>query len=135
MHLAAISPELAITGTPCPVWSRQETIWQPLFDSAINWPLALHDGSTVNPPDLLAIDQIRRHWRGEAFCPLYKPHYRWYYLQNQRVDEALFLKNFDSRDVPAKFAPYSSLQSADIPKDASKRSSIEVRAMAFTFPN
>ncbi len=107
--------------------------------------------SAVNPSDLLAINQIRRHWRGEAFCPLYKPHYKWYYLRNQRVDEVIFLKDFDSQDVPAKcelhpyrivqylivltVAPHSSFRPADIPQDAPKWSSIVVRAMVSTFSN
>lgn len=73
-----------------------DSVWTPLFYPAEDWPLALCDGSTVTNEDFITIRKIRHDSEGDGFCPLYRRHYKWYYLEAQSPDEALLLKNYDS---------------------------------------
>ncbi|KAF2809389.1 uncharacterized protein BDZ99DRAFT_509002 [Mytilinidion resinicola] len=109
-------------------------VWRPLYDVIQNWPLAVCDGSTVASSELVAVDQVRRHSRGDGLVLRYKPGYKWYYLSRMRLDEALLLKNFDSKPAgKAKFAPHTSFRPSNVPRNAPKRTSIEVRALVFSF--
>jgi hypothetical protein len=67
-------------------------------------PLAVCDGSSVNmDEDLLTSDMVRVTFVGENWFPLYRDHYRWHYLNQQKPDEALLLKQYDSDpDAPAR---------------------------------
>ncbi|KAH8745973.1 hypothetical protein BGZ57DRAFT_936062 [Hyaloscypha finlandica] len=114
---------------------RVINVWRPLFHPADDWPLALCDGSTVKEEDILAVQKIRTNRKGEGLCPLYRSHYKWYFLEGQGVDEVLFLKNFDSLgSVEAKFAPHAAFRPQNLRPNAPPRSSIEVRALVFSNP-
>lgn len=79
--------------------------------------LALCDGSTVRPEDLIASDIITDNYRGESLQPLFRDHYKWHFLSNQTKDEVLLLKMYDSSSsvkAKCKFA-------FDIASDQSSR--------------
>jgi hypothetical protein len=61
-----------------------------------DYPLALCDGSTVHPDDLVASDLIVDSYRGENLQPLSRDHYKWHFLSNQTKDEVLLIKMYDS---------------------------------------
>ena len=73
-----------------------KSVWRPLKHPVEDRPLAVCDGSTVDPTRLIVSDHIKRRYTGSTIHPLYSPDYRWYYLKGQDCNEVLILKNFDS---------------------------------------
>ena len=69
------------------------SVWTPLFHPAEGWPLALCDGSTVTNQGFITIRKIRHGFEGDGVCPLYRRHYKWYYLEARASNEG---KNYDS---------------------------------------
>ena len=47
--------------------------------------------------DLVECDHVRRRFKGSAFYALYNPAHKWYYLSEQKPEEVMFLKIFDSK--------------------------------------
>ena len=62
----------------------------------MDMPLAVCDGSTVAPEDCVVGDIVGRDYVGETIYMLPSIAHKWFYLSNQRPDEALLLKIFDS---------------------------------------
>lgn len=54
------------------------------------------DASSVSPNDLIAVDHIRRRYIGESHYLVYQPTHRWWYLSQQKRNEVILLKMFDS---------------------------------------
>ncbi|EHL00493.1 hypothetical protein M7I_3579 [Glarea lozoyensis 74030] len=75
---------------------RVVNVWRPLLNTVEEYPLALCDGSTVHPDDLVASDLIVDSYRGENLQPLYRNYYKWHFLSNQTKDEVLLIKMYDS---------------------------------------
>lgn len=71
-------------------------MWKPLAHPVSEWPLAVCDGATVEPQDLVETDSIRQGITGTAYYAKYNAGQRWYFLKNQAPDEALVFKHFDS---------------------------------------
>ncbi|OIW28678.1 hypothetical protein CONLIGDRAFT_577319 [Coniochaeta ligniaria NRRL 30616] len=112
---------------------RVINIWRPLHGDITSWPLAVSDGSRIHLEDLIAVDQVRRHSRGEGYVIRYRPGLEWYYLSHMTREEALLLKNFDSADVPAKFAAHAAFRIPWMGPEPPRRTSVEVRALVFSF--
>ncbi|CAO2647164.1 Nn.00g080860.m01.CDS01 [Neocucurbitaria sp. VM-36] len=107
-------------------------VWRPLANTIENFPLAVCDGSTVEPQDLVLADHVRSTYIGETVYPLYQDHYKWFYLNKQTRDEALMLKMFDSSPTAkAKCCPHTSFAQSVDSKIPTARESIEVRALVF----
>lgn len=51
---------------------------------------------SVSQEDLIAVDHVRRKYIGESYYPLYRPTYRWWYLSQQKRNEVILLKMYDS---------------------------------------
>ncbi|KAG4424071.1 hypothetical protein IFR04_002767 [Cadophora malorum] len=115
--------------------TRILNIWRP-YDYAIeDCPLALCDGSTINENDLLVADHITRTYTGETVYPLYNPAAKWYYLSQQKKDEVLILKIFDSDPtVQARTTPHTSFEHSKTTDTRRPRKSVEIRALVFTYP-
>ncbi|EPE33199.1 hypothetical protein GLAREA_06211 [Glarea lozoyensis ATCC 20868] len=112
---------------------RVVNVWRPLLNTVEEYPLALCDGSTVHPDDLVASDLIVDSYRGENLQPLYRNYYKWHFLSNQTKDEVLLIKMYDSSSsVKAKCCPHTSLKLKNAPTPAMPRESIEVRIIVFT---
>lgn len=78
------------------------SVWRPLVEYVEDWPIALCDGSTIDPADLVEIDNVRRHYTGASMYALYNDNQKWYYMSKQRRSDVLLFKTFDSRkDVPS----------------------------------
>ena len=103
----------------------------------------------VRPEELIATDHISSKYIGESYYPLFSPDHKWWYLGQQRNNEALVFKNYDSRsqdgggqlfspdfqrmitDVEIAGCPHASfLQSTSKVPEA--RTSIEVRMLVFS---
>ena len=70
-------------------------VWRPIGRVARDWPLALGDGRSVDPGDLMPTDLIFQHRRGETYSLAWNPAQRWYYVPDLGVDECLLLKCWD----------------------------------------
>lgn len=77
--------------------------WQPLVDTVFDQPLAICDGNTIRPKDLVAADHITADHHVVNAFGLYSKSYKWWYLHQQRRNEVIVFKNFDSEEsVDAK---------------------------------
>ena len=63
-----------------------------------DFPLAVCDSRTMELDDLVECDHIRKKFTGATFYVHYNPNQMWYYLSQQRPEEALMLKIFDSEE-------------------------------------
>ena len=103
---------------------------QPLRDA----PLAVCDARSVAAGDMVPNELVYRDRRGETCIGLHNPAHRWYFFPEQRCDEVILFKNFDSAAGLAGVAgvvPHTAFDDPDTPADAPLRESIELRAFAF----
>jgi hypothetical protein len=106
-------------------------LWRPVGHTARDWPLALGDGRSVDPGDLLPTDLIFPHRRGETYSLAYNPAQRWSYIPDLGVDECLLLKCWDSDETVTRFAPHTGFADPTTPPGTPPRQSIEFRTLAF----
>ncbi|KAF2855176.1 hypothetical protein T440DRAFT_415346 [Plenodomus tracheiphilus IPT5] len=112
---------------------RMINIWRPIINPVTNWPLALCDGSTVSPTDLVPTDFITADYVGEMYNVVYRAKHEWYYLSRQRPEEVFLFKIADSKeDVRARYCPHASFPQKGIIHGGIPRESIEVRALVFS---
>ena len=110
-------------------------VWRPIkvVESA---PFALCDASTIAPEDLC--DSEVRGGLGDPNRPTLYGHaiafnenQRWYYIPQQRPDEVLVFKLFDSKRDAVQWTAHSAFAHPGIPDDAPPRESIELRTISF----
>jgi hypothetical protein len=107
-------------------------LWRPIRGPLRDSPLAMADGSTVAPDDLVASDLIYPNRSGETYSVKYNPNHRWFYFPEMTPDEALLLKCYDSAtDGRTRFGPHTAFVDPTTPADAAPRESIEIRALVF----
>ena len=107
-------------------------LWRPIRGPLRDSPLAMADGTTVAPEDLVASDLIYPNRRGETYSVKYNPDHRWFYFPDMTSDEALLLKCYDSAtDGRTRFGPHTAFVDPTTPADAAPRESIEVRTLVF----
>ena len=103
-------------------------LWRPIRGPVLDAPLAMADGRTVDPDDLVASDLIYPNRKGETYSVRYNPAHRWYYVPRMTADEALLLKCYDSStDGRTRFGPHTAFIDPTTPAGAAPRESIEVR--------
>ncbi|WP_061025438.1 CmcJ/NvfI family oxidoreductase [Bradyrhizobium sp. CCH5-F6] len=107
-------------------------LWRPIRGPLRDSPLAMADGTTVAPDDLVASDLIYPNRHGETYSVKYNPNHRWFYFPEMTADEALLLKCYDSAtDGRTRFGPHTAFIDPTTPADAPPRESIEVRTLVF----
>ncbi|MDA9433403.1 CmcJ/NvfI family oxidoreductase [Bradyrhizobium sp. CCBAU 51627] len=107
-------------------------LWRPIRGPLQDSPLAMADGTTVAPEDLVASDLIYPNRRGETYSVKYNPDHRWFYFPEMTRDEALLIKCYDSAtDGRTRFGPHTAFVDPTTPPDAQPRESIEVRTLVF----
>ncbi|WP_454644509.1 CmcJ/NvfI family oxidoreductase [Bradyrhizobium liaoningense] len=107
-------------------------LWRPIRGPLRDSPLAMADGTTVAPDDLVASDLIYPNRRGEIYSVRYNPNHRWFYFPEMTPDQALLLKCYDSAtDGRTRFGPHTAFVDPTTPADAAPRESIEVRTLVF----
>ncbi len=95
-------------------------------------PLGLVDAQTIAPRDLATCDLVYADRTGEVYAGVWNGDHRWYWFPRLARDEALLIKNFDSRrDGRARFSLHSAFEDPTAPADARPRESIETRTFAF----
>ncbi|KAI0506382.1 hypothetical protein F5B22DRAFT_451839 [Xylaria bambusicola] len=111
---------------------RAVNVWKPLCNPVEEWALAVCDGTTVKPDDLVETDSVRQGSVSTNYYAKYAPDQQWYYLKHQSPDEALIFKHFDSEPgVRAPYALHASIRQ-DVPIGVKPRQSIEVRTLLFS---
>jgi hypothetical protein len=107
-------------------------LWRPIRGPLRDAPLAMCDGTTVAPDDLVASDLVYPNRRGETYAVTYNPTHRWFYAPDMQVDEVLLLKCYDSAtDGRTRFGPHTAFTDPTTPVDAPPRESIELRTLVF----
>jgi hypothetical protein len=106
-------------------------LWRPINHPVYDAPLAVADAGTVPFSDLVPSDLIYPDRVGETYGIRYNPAHRWYYLSEQRPDEVLLLKCYDSRTDVARFAPHGAFLMPFVKPDLPMRESIELRTFVF----
>jgi hypothetical protein len=107
-------------------------LWRPIRGPLRDAPLAMCDGQSVEPGDLIASDLIYPNRQGETYSVKYNANHRWFYFPEMTPDEALLLKCYDSAtDGRTRFAPHTAFIDPTTPADAEPRESIEVRTLVF----
>ena len=106
-------------------------------------PIALCDGLSVDPQDLVVFEIHYQDRIGENYFAKHSPAHQWYYYPAMTRDEALLIKQWDSAgtlaqtdgeqgDVagaPCTFSFHSAFDDPATPPDAAERWSIEVRCV------
>lgn len=117
-------------------------VWRPITGPMRDHPLALCDARTATADDLQLTRNISRSGKGglrtpdgeisegQTYTVSHSPDHRWYYVPDMMPDEALLLKNYDSRRDVARFSPHCAFDDPTTPPDALPRASIEVRTLA-----
>ncbi len=107
-------------------------LWRPIRGPLRDAPLAMCDGQSVEPGDLVASDLIYPNRQGETYSVKYNANHRWFYFPEMTPDEALLLKCYDSAtDGRTRFAPHTAFIDPTTPAGAEPRESIEVRTLVF----
>lgn len=107
-------------------------LWRPIRGPLRDAPLAMCDGQSVEPGDLIASDLIYPNRSGETYSVKYNANHRWFYFPEMTPDEALLLKCYDSAtDGRTRFAPHTAFIDPTTPADAAPRESIEIRTLVF----
>lgn len=111
-------------------------------------PLAVADGKTASPEDLVVFELHYHDRIGENYFAKFSPRHEWWYYPFMENNEALLIKQWDSAggfassrgaladshggepDSPCTFSFHTAFSDSDTPADAPDRQSIEVRCVA-----
>ena len=109
-------------------------VWRPITGPVQESPLAVCDAQSMSQDDFVKHVLKYRDRDGEVYSVAYNPNHRWYYLPNQRKEEVLLLKCYDSDGRHSRFTAHSAFEDPTSPPNAAPRESIEVRTLVF-FPS
>lgn len=94
-------------------------------------PFAVADALSIPDSDCVTIELIEPESTGYTLVPLPKDTHKWYYCHEQRPDQVLLFKTWDSMtDGRARRVPHASFTDPRA-LDGPPRESIEVRAFIF----
>ena len=117
--------------------------WHPVRGPVKSFPLAVCDGRSIRPDDLVAADLVyeaddggaftraQSYERvGEVFYLAHSPDHRWFYFSGMEREETLLFKCHDSAvDGRARCTAHTAFVDPDTAPDAAPRESIELRAL------
>ena len=106
-------------------------LWRPINHPVYDAPLAVAEAPSIRSEELVPSDLVYPNRVGETYNVVFNPAHRWHYIRQQRPDEALLLKCYDSRTDVARFAPHTAFLQPDAPANAPTRESIELRTLVF----
>ena len=107
-------------------------VWRPIGNPVAHKPLAVADWRTLDVEhDLVPVRFIYPDRVGGTFAVKYNPNLQWYYLSDQKPDEVILIKCYDSDVGKARLTPHSAFLDSSSPSSAPKRQSIEVRTLVF----
>jgi len=125
-------------------------VWRNIDRSPVmSEPLALCDGQSVAPSDLVVFEIHYQDRVGENYFAKYSPYHEWWYYPLITRDEVILIKQWDSAGglaqsggayvasdgthghAPSTFSFHTAFSDPRTPADAPERQSIEVRCVAF----
>ncbi|KAK0710740.1 hypothetical protein B0H67DRAFT_264119 [Lasiosphaeris hirsuta] len=107
-------------------------LWRPLYRPVVDSALALCDYRSLPPGDLVAADHVNPDYHGKIYYLKYNPKQEWYWLREQRPDEAVLFISFDSNSQEdAKYCAHAAFQDPTTEPPRAVRESVEVRAILF----
>ncbi|MCS6925957.1 MAG: methyltransferase [Candidatus Binatia bacterium] len=107
-------------------------VWRPIRGPVEDTPLAVCDGQTIAPQDLVAADLKYRDRTGEVYLLTWNPRHRWYYFPHMQPSEVLLLKGYDSlTDGRTRFTAHTAFDDPTAPPESVARESIEIRTLVF----
>jgi len=109
-------------------------VWRPIAGPVQESPLAVCDAQSMAQQDFVKHVLRYRDREGEVYSVAYNPNHRWYYIPNQKKEEVLLLKCYDSDEHRSRFTAHSAFEDPTSPHDAAPRESIEVRTLVFFAP-
>ena len=123
---------------PAPRRVAHYNVWRALSAAPQDVPLALCDARSVSEDDLIGADAIFDRdgvdlWSMEGLVVAHSPAHRWHWFRDLGRDEAIVFKTNDSDPARAHSVPHVAFDDPDCPADATPRSSIEMRAIAYWF--
>ncbi|KAI8246742.1 hypothetical protein K4K55_003515 [Colletotrichum sp. SAR 10_96] len=104
-------------------------LWRPIKPVRKD-PLAVADGNSVAEADLVAGAIIYPRHRAETWTIKANPAHRWYYKDQQRPDEPLLIKCFDSDTSVVRRAAHCAFRDPEMDGEE-HRQSIDIRALVF----
>ena len=121
-------------------------VWRNIANEPVaTHPVALCDGQSVHPKDLVVFEIHYQDRVGENYFAKHSPRHQWYYYPDMTGDEALLIKQWDSagklarsqgaegdasdHQAPCTFSFHSAFEDPSTPPDAPDRWSIEVRCI------
>jgi hypothetical protein len=109
-------------------------VWRPISGPVQESPLAVCDAQSMVQEDFVKHTLRYRDRDGEVYSVAHNPNHRWYYIPNQKKEEVLLLKCYDSDEHRSRFTAHSAFEDPTSPHDAAPRESIEVRTLVFFAP-
>jgi hypothetical protein len=108
-------------------------LWRPIGAPAVESPLALCDGASMDENrDLVTNLLIYPDRVGQTFSVRFNPAHRWHYVRAMRPEEALLIKCYDSAtDGRARLSAHGAFDDPETPPGTPPRESIEVRTLVF----
>ncbi|KAI5457326.1 hypothetical protein BGZ63DRAFT_365176 [Mariannaea sp. PMI_226] len=100
-------------------------IWAPIKGPIQGSPLAVCDYQSVDREDLVAVDSVFPHHVMEVYHVKHNPSHRWYYMEEQDVDDILIFKTWDSEEEKESCCVHTAIMPN--PDDKVMRESIEIR--------
>jgi hypothetical protein len=106
-------------------------VWRPIRLPIETAPLAMCDGTTIAPDDMVVAERRYPDRVGQTYAVRYNPQHRWYWLPKMRREEAYVFKVYDSaKDGRARWTAHTAFDNPLAPPDAPPRESIEIRTLA-----
>jgi hypothetical protein len=106
-------------------------LWRPINHPVYDAPLAVAEAPSVRFEELVPSDLVYPNRVGETYNVAFSPEHRWHYIKEQRPEEVILIKCYDSRTDVARFAPHTAFLIPDAPSDSPARESIELRTLVF----
>lgn len=103
--------------------------WVPLVDRVIDAPLAIADGQSVLPEDLVRCEIRYPDRVGEIQEVRHNSDQKWYWYPEMRSDELLLFKGYDSNSQVSS-VPHTAFKNEQAPAGVPPRKSVEVRLIA-----
>ncbi|MDO8775129.1 MAG: CmcJ/NvfI family oxidoreductase [Burkholderiaceae bacterium] len=126
LALVLADPELAVDVKRYAIVNVWRSIKGPVMDT----PLAVCDARSVMAHDLVRGEVRYPRRTGEIYLCQHSALHRWSYFSEMDRHEALVFKQYDSQiSGVARFTPHSAFDCPDVPADAPRRESIELRCL------
>ncbi|KAF2736408.1 putative CmcJ-like methyltransferase [Polyplosphaeria fusca] len=132
-HSAEVISEKALGVDPAS-WQRLQTlnIWKPLRGPLSDWPLAVCDSRTLNPPkNCIATDVVEREGYTENYQVYYHPDMKFHYISGQSDKEVMVFRQTDTKQGCGTGVAHAGFSNPKTVVGERPRESIETRAFVY----